>query len=71
MCVSVRLSVIQRFYGLTVQDTDLRFGVRIDLDNISDEFEGQGHRSKVKVAMLKNMILFSFLWVDPCRFTLS
>ena len=27
-----------------------------DLDDISDEFDGQGHRSKVKVAMLKNAI---------------
>ena len=34
---------------------DLKIGVTIDLDNISDEFEGQGHRSKVKVAMLKNV----------------
>ncbi len=37
---------------------DPKFGERIDLDNrpISDEFEGQGHRSKIKVARLKNVI---------------
>ena len=35
---------------------DLKFGGGIDLDNISDKFKSQGHRSKVKVARLKNMI---------------
>ncbi len=39
---------------------DLKSGLRIDLDNISDEFKGQGHRSKVKVAMLKNVIFKAF-----------
>ena len=48
------LSVIQRSH-------DLKFGFSIDLDNISDFFEGQVHRSKVKVAMLKNMIFFLFV----------
>ena len=33
---------------------DPEFGGSVDLDNISDEFEG--HRSKVKVALLKNVI---------------
>ena len=28
----------------------------IDFDDISDEFEAQGHRSKVKIARLKNVI---------------
>ena len=37
-------------------DTDLKFGIMNDLDNISDEFDRQGHRSKVKVARLKNVI---------------
>ncbi len=36
---------------------DSKFGGGIVLDNISDEFEGQGDRSKVKVALLKNNIL--------------
>ena len=36
--------------------TDPTFGGGVDLDNISNEFEGQGHRSKVKVARLKNVI---------------
>ena len=53
VCRSVCLSVSQRSPGWTVWATDLKFGVRIDLDNISDEFEGQSHRSKVKVAILK------------------
>ncbi len=35
---------------------EVKFGVGTDLDDISDEFDGQGHRSKVKVAMLKNGI---------------
>ena len=34
----------------------LKFGGGVDLDNISDEFEGHGHRSKAKVARLKNVI---------------
>ncbi len=33
-----------------------KFGGGVDLDNISDGFEGQGHRSKVKVTRLKNVI---------------
>ncbi len=40
----------------------------IDLDNVSDEFEGQGHRSKFKVATLKNVIFRCFydvMYVDP------
>ena len=35
----------------------------IAFDNISDEFEGQGRRSKVKVAILKNMISGPFYGV--------
>ena len=31
-----------------------------DLDAISAKFEGQGHRSKVEVAMLKNVIFGLF-----------
>ena len=36
--------------------TDKKSSGGIDIDNISDEFEGQGHRSKVKVARMKNVI---------------
>ncbi len=57
---SVCLSVSERSHGRTIGDRNLKFGQRIDLDNISDEFEGQGHRSKVKVAMLKNVIFRLF-----------
>ena len=37
----------------------VKFGTGIDLDELSDEFDGQGHRSKVKVIKLKN-IIFEF-----------
>ncbi len=43
---------------------DLQFGMNITIDDILDEFEGQGHRSKVKVVRLKNAI-FGLLGV-PC-----
>ena len=50
MCVCVcqlALSLLNRLaYGMN-------FGTGVDLDNIMDEFEGQGHRSKVKVIQLK------------------
>ena len=67
VCLSVCLSVSQRSQGWTDWATDPKFGVGIDLDNISEEFEGQGHRSKVKVANLKNVIFGLFLWCDLCR----
>ncbi len=35
---------------------DLKFSMEIDLDNISQEFHGQGHRLKVKVARSKIII---------------
>ncbi len=66
VCVSVYLCVCvfvcQRSHGWTVSTTDLKFGRNIDSDNISDKFEGQGHRSKVNVAIWKNVIfrLFSY-----------
>ena len=56
MCPSVRLSVSERSHSQTVCGTDLKFGTGVDFDDISDEYNGQGHRSKVRVAMLKNMI---------------
>ncbi len=56
VCVSVCLCVCQLLSSLTTE----KFGARVDHDYISDEFEGQGHRSKVKVTMLKNVI-FEFL----------
>ena len=34
----------------------MKFGTGIDLDDILVRFEGQGHRSKVKVIHLKNAI---------------
>ncbi len=44
MCVC--LSVSQLSSGWIVWATDLKSGMRHDLDNISDEFEGQGQRSR-------------------------
>ncbi len=37
-CVSVCYSALSQ--------ADLKFGMRNDLDNRSDEFKGQGHKSK-------------------------
>ena len=34
-----------------------KFGTGVDLDDISEEFSGQGRRSKVKVIQLKNVVL--------------
>ena len=47
--MSLCVSVCQLFGALT----DLKFGRDIAFDNIPDKFEGQGHRSKVRVAILK------------------
>ncbi len=33
--------------------------MKINLGDILDEFEGQGHRSKVKVTRLKNVIFLA------------
>ncbi len=41
----------------------VKFGIAIDLDNILDRFEGQGHRSKVKVIQSKNVIFRVLAWV--------
>ncbi len=38
----------------------LEFGTGIDLDDILDGFDGQGHRSKFKVIWLRKS---NFLWV--------
>ncbi len=37
--------------------TITKFCTAIDLEDLSDEFNGQGRRSKVKVIQLKNVIL--------------
>ena len=34
----------------------MKFGRGVDLDDILDKFEGQGHRSNVKVSRSKNVI---------------
>ncbi len=59
VCVCVCQCVCERFHGWTVWHTDLKFGGGIDLDNISDEFECQGHRLKVEKRDFR-----SFRWVN-------
>ena len=63
--VCVCLSVSQRSHGWTVWAMDLKFGRNIAFDNTLDKFEGQGHRSKVKVDIFKNVIFRLFLIVWP------
>ena len=43
-----------------------KFGTGVDMGNISDEFAGQGHRSKVKVtgSDLSEQISSLSLWYD-------
>ncbi len=60
VCLSVCVSVIQLSHGWTVWRMDLKICVRINIDKILDEFEHQGHRSKVKVTVLKNVIFYNF-----------
>ena len=55
MCVCVCVCVCLRYTGWTVGPTDLKFGAHIKDHYILDEFEGQGHRSKVKVTEVKNV----------------
>ena len=69
ICVCVCLSVCQRSHGWNVWDTNLKFCMNIVLDNISDEFKGQGQGSQVKVAILKNMIFRLFDGVICIDFT--
>ncbi len=40
----------------TVKPSVIKFGQNIDMDDPKIDLAGQGHRSKVKVARLKNMI---------------
>ncbi len=64
VCVSVRPCVCFHSAGRTVGPTDLKFGTRIKDHHISDEFEGQGHRSKVKVTKVKNVKISVFSLVS-------
>ncbi len=57
VCVSVCvcLCVCLRSAGWTVGPTDLKLRTHIKDHHISDKFEGQGHRLKVKVTKVKNV----------------
>ncbi len=64
---SVCVSILYCSHGWTVWDTNLKFGVDIAFGNIANKLEGQGHRSKVKVAILKSVLsrifcLHAFSW---------
>ena len=50
------MSVRKRSKFRTVQHRNLKLGVWNLCNNDSDKFEGQGHRSKVKVTRSKNVI---------------
>ena len=72
VCVCVCLSVCERSHGWTIWHADPKFGGGVDLDNISDEFKDQGHRSKVKVARLKNVISeVSDWWITQSQFVMT
>ncbi len=57
LCVSVCLSALSQLNSLSY----VKIGVDIAFENISAEFRGQGHRSKVKVTILKKKIFLHFL----------
>ncbi len=63
---SFRLSVCECSHGWTIWRTDPKIGIRVDLDEISAKFDSQGHRSKVKVTRLENVIsrVFWSGWPD-------
>ena len=60
VCVSVCPCVSYHSCGWTDWDIGLKFGVGICLDNISDDFIGQGQRSKFKVTKLGNVIVLTY-----------
>ena len=63
MSVSVCVCVCLHYAGSTVGPTDLEFGEYNKDHHISNKFEGQGHRSKVKVTK----IFFFFLEFNKRR----
>ena len=50
--------------GWAVGSTDLKFGARIKDHHISNGFEDQGHKSKVKVTKVKNVKILVFSLVS-------
>ncbi len=56
-CVCVSVCVCEHSHGWMDWRTITKFGTAIDLDDLSDEFDGQCRRLKVKVIQLKNVIL--------------
>ena len=52
----VCLSVCWHSHGWTIWHIIKKFGIAIDLDDILDELDGQGHGSKMKSPVVKNVI---------------
>ncbi len=61
--IELVLCVIQHSHSQTVWCGYLKIGRQIDLDKIWVKLEGQGHRSRVKVKRLKNVISMVF-WLE-------
>ncbi len=70
VCPCIHVSVCLSVSALTAEPFELRT-LDIAFGNISDEFEGQGHRSKVRVVILNNLIFRCFYgvtcvdWTEP------
>ncbi len=56
VCECECVSVCGHSYGWTVWHIMMKFSTGIDLDDILDEFDGQGHRSQVKVTRSKTWV---------------
>ena len=67
MVASVCLCVCLHSAGSRVGPTYLKFGSCIKDHHISDGFEGQGHRSKVKVTKDKNVKIPVFSLVSRSK----
>ena len=70
------MSVSPSVCGLALsRSNSLSYGpkicMRIDLGDISNEFDGQGHRLKAKVAPVRKRDFRRFRLINLCRFTLS
>ncbi len=61
--VCVCVSVCEHSHGWTNWGMVTKFGTEIDLDDLSAEFDGQGHRSKIKVIQLTTVIFGFLAWV--------
>ncbi len=65
------LCVCQFSHGWTVWRTDPKYGIGVDLDNISDEFEGQGTRQYFFIFFFKRTSCSSILVLSKGCFKLN